>query len=92
MTDLPHDHRCADFLERLSRYLDDDLPAAERRRIARHLCDCPRCEEVLGSLKFTLAACHEKGRPALPREVRRRARARVADLLRQARPARPRAR
>lgn len=78
-----HDHRCADFLERLSRYLDDDLPESQRSTIERHLRDCPCCEEVLESLKFTVAACHEKGRPALPREVRLRAKARVAELLRQ---------
>ncbi len=82
--DLERDHRCADFLERLSRYLDGDLPAQERRAIERHLHDCPCCEDVLDSLKFTLVACHEKGRPALPRDVRRRARARVTELLRQA--------
>jgi anti-sigma factor RsiW len=83
MTSPDHDHRCADFLERLSRYLDDDLPEAEGRAIERHLRDCPCCEEVFESLKFTVAACHEKGRPALPREVRQRAKARVAELLRQ---------
>ncbi len=82
--DLDHDHRCADFLERLSRYLDDDLPEAERCAIEQHLRDCRCCEEVLESLKFTVATCHEKGRPALPREVRQRAKARVAELLRQA--------
>jgi anti-sigma factor RsiW len=81
--DLDHDHRCADFLERLSRYLDDDLPEAERSAIERHLHDCPCCGDVLDSLKFTLTACHEKGRPTLPRDVRQRARARVNDLLRQ---------
>ena len=81
-----HDHRCAEFLERLSRYLDDDLPAPERRRIARHLRDCPCCEEVLDSLKCTVEICHDKGRPALPRDVRQRARARIAELLHQTPP------
>ena len=87
-----HDHRCADFLEQLSRYLDDDLPEAERCEIERHLRDCPCCKEVLQSLKFTVATCHEKGRPVLPREVRQRAKARVAELLRQTPRAKSRAR
>jgi anti-sigma factor RsiW len=82
--DFDHDHRCTDFLERLSRYLDDELPEAERSVIEHHLRDCPCCGDVLDSLKFTLTACHEKGRPALPRDVRQRARERVAELLRQA--------
>ncbi len=90
--DLDHDHRCADFLERLSRYLDDELPEAERGTIERHLRDCPCCEEVLESLKFTVATCHEKGRPTLPREVRLRAKARVTELLRQTPPRKSRAR
>lgn len=92
MIGVEHDHRCADFLERLSRYLDDDLPETQRRGIERHLRDCPCCEDILESLKFTVTACHEKGRPALPRDVRQRAKARVAELLRQAPQGRSRAR
>lgn len=76
-----HAHRCRDFLERLSRYLDNDLPAGDRRTIEQHLADCPCCEDVLESLKETVTLCHEKGRPALPRDVRTRARQRVRDLL-----------
>jgi len=87
-----HDHRCVDFLERLSRYLDDELAAADRRTIERHLRDCPCCEDVLDSLKQTVAICHEEGRPELPPAVRRRARARVSALLRQAPRQRARAR
>lgn len=74
-------HRCRDFLERLSRYLDDELPARERRTIEKHLADCPCCEEVLSSLRDTVALCHDKGRPGLPRDVRSRARQRVQALL-----------
>jgi anti-sigma factor RsiW len=76
-----HAHRCRDFLERLSRYLDDDLPAPDRRTIEKHLADCPCCEDVLQSLKDTVTLCHDKGRPALPRDVRSRARQRVKALL-----------
>jgi anti-sigma factor RsiW len=90
--DVGHDHRCAGFLERLSRYLDDELPAADRRTIEGHLSDCPCCEEVLESLRFTVAICHEEGRPDLPADVRQRARARVSELLRHAPPTRARAR
>ncbi len=73
--------RCRDFLERLSRYLDGDLPAPDRRTIEKHLGDCPCCGDVLESLKETVALCHDKGRPALPRDVRARARQRVKALL-----------
>jgi anti-sigma factor RsiW len=78
---LGHDHRCVDFLERLSRYLDDDLPVADRQTIEGHLRDCPCCEEVLASHRVTVTVCHEEGRPDLPPDVRQRARARVSELL-----------
>ena len=83
-----HDHRCREFLERLSRYLDNELPATDRRTIERHLHDCPCCEEVLDSLKQTVALCHDEGRPELPPDVRQRAVARVVELLHQRAPGR----
>jgi anti-sigma factor RsiW len=79
-----HDHRCQEFLERLSRYLDNELPAPDRRTIERHLHDCPCCEEVLDSLKQTVALCHDEGRPELPPDVRQRAMARIVELLQHA--------
>jgi anti-sigma factor RsiW len=87
-----HDHRCVDFLERMSRYLDDELAAADRRVIEQHLRECPCCGDVLESLRHTVAICHEEGRPDLPPDVRKRARARVSELLRQAPPRRAKAR
>jgi len=75
------DHRCLESLERLSRYLDDELAAADRRVIERHLRDCPCCGDVLESLRHTVAICHDEGRPELPPIVRQRARARVSELL-----------
>lgn len=76
-----HAQRCRDFLERLSRYLDNDLPSRDRLVIEKHLTDCPCCEEVLESLKETVALCHDKGRVSIPRDVRTRARARVRELM-----------
>jgi anti-sigma factor RsiW len=78
-----HDHRCQEFLERLSMYLDNELTSSDRTTIEYHLRDCPCCEDVLASLKHTLAVCHEAGRPDLPPAVRQRARARVSELLAQ---------
>lgn len=81
LTRPEHAHRCREFLERLSRYLDDDLSQADRHLVEKHLADCPCCEDVLESLRQTVALCHEKGQPALPRDVRARARQRVRELL-----------
>jgi anti-sigma factor RsiW len=86
-TVLHHDHhRCQDFLERLSMYLDNELATADRSTIEKHLRDCPCCEDVFESLKQTVAMCHDEGKPELPDDVRLRARARVTELLRRARP------
>jgi anti-sigma factor RsiW len=87
-----HDHRCQEFLERLSRYLDDELPPPDRRTIEAHLRDCPCCEEVLNSLKHTVSICHDEGQPELPPDVRERAKARVVELLQGAPARRQRAR
>ncbi len=72
---------CHDLLERISRYIDGELPAADRLQMERHLRDCPECEEVLHSLEHTLDLCREAGRPDLPPELRARAAERVHQLL-----------
>ncbi len=75
---------CKDLLERISRYLDGELPAAERARVEQHLHDCPECVEVLHSLEHTVDLCREEGRPDLPPDLRARALERVHLLLAQA--------
>ncbi len=85
------DHRCQAFLERLSMYLDGELAPPDRRTIEKHLRDCPCCEDVLASLKQAVDLCHEE-RPELPEDLRRRAQARMAELLRHSRPGKPRTR
>ena len=40
---------------RLSEYLDDELSAAERRELERHLDGCDLCREILGELKAVVA-------------------------------------
>jgi anti-sigma factor (TIGR02949 family) len=88
MTSAPTTHgHCGDLLERLSRYIDGELPQADREVIEQHLHGCPECEQVLHSLEHTKDLCRAEGRPELPPEVRRRALARVHELL-----SRPRAR
>jgi anti-sigma factor RsiW len=74
--------RCRELLERLSRYVDGDLEARERRSLMAHLRRCPCCEDLAESLKRTVDLCHEAGRRRLPADVRARARARIADLMR----------
>jgi anti-sigma factor RsiW len=73
--------RCRGLLERLSRYVDGDLTARERRTVMAHLHRCPCCEQFAASLRRTVQACHEAGRRRLPSDVRARAQARIQALL-----------
>jgi anti-sigma factor (TIGR02949 family) len=75
---------CKELLERISRYMDGELPADERARMERHLHDCPECVEVLRGLEHTVDLCREEGRPDLPPDLRARALERVHLLLAQA--------
>jgi hypothetical protein len=67
---------CARTWDRLSAYLDGDLPEKERERIAQHLRQCARCAEEERALKETLALLRNlparKAPPELLEGVRRR--------------------
>lgn len=73
---------CDVMLERLSAYLDGDLPASACRAIERHAAGCPRCKAVLQDLKTTVGLCHRAAATPLPVDIRRRARARVRQIMR----------
>jgi anti-sigma factor RsiW len=76
-----HQERCRDLLEQLSRYIDGDLTAVDRRTVTFHLKRCPCCEEFTAGLRRTVSVCRGAGRRRLPAGVRARARARIAELL-----------
>ena len=73
---------CEVMLERLSAYLDGDLAASACRDIERHAAGCPRCSAVLRDLRKTVGVCHRAAAAPLPAEIRRRARARVRQIMR----------
>ncbi len=84
--------RCRELLEQLSKYVDGDLGAEERRKMSMHLRRCPCCQSMADSLKKTVDACRKAGRARLPDDVRRRARARITTLLASGAPTPPRGR
>jgi anti-sigma factor RsiW len=51
--------------DRLSRYVDEDLPAAERIALEGHLVDCDECRDTIESLR-RVAARARGLRPRLP--------------------------
>jgi anti-sigma factor RsiW len=85
----PAGQRCRRLRQRLSRYIDGEVTAAERRSIAAHLRHCPCCQLMAEGLRHTVKACREAGAARLPTDVNRRARARISSLL-AAEPARTR--
>lgn len=72
------------LLERLSAYLDGDLPPSECDLIARHARTCTRCAAVLADLKRTTGLCRRAAAKPLPASVRRLARARIRELVARA--------
>ena len=76
-----HTARCRALVERLSRFIDDDLTAADRRAVLAHLRRCPCCDDFVDSLRRTVRLCQDSRRTRLPAAVRARARARVRELL-----------
>jgi anti-sigma factor RsiW len=72
---------CRVMVERLSAYLDGDLPAADCRKIEAHAADCPRCTKVLDDFRKTTGLCRHAGERPLPGAVRKIAREHIRQLL-----------
>jgi anti-sigma factor RsiW len=84
---------CRLLLERLSAYVDGDLPAPACHRIERHARECRRCSTVIDDLRRTAGLCRRAGEAPLPAAVRKLARDRIrrlveAEALRSAAPGR----
>jgi anti-sigma factor RsiW len=73
--------RCLALLDRLSRYIDDELTPRQRRVIDAHCRDCARCRRMIASLRRTIALYRSTDITAMPTRTRARARARIARLL-----------
>lgn len=76
-----HTARCRELVERLSRLLDNDLTAAERRAVLDHVRRCPCCDDFVESLRRTVRLCRDAGATRLPAAVRARAHARIRRLM-----------
>lgn len=71
---------CQEVLDRLSDYLDGDLPAAERAKVVAHLDECQACARFGGEVADNIGLLREALRgdeveadaEALRRQVRAR--------------------
>jgi hypothetical protein len=74
---------CSETADNLSGYLEDDLAFPRRRRVARHLRRCIRCQSLLDSLAWTVEQLRTLGAsehrlPSLADEVIERIRRETA--------------
>jgi anti-sigma factor RsiW len=62
---------CQEFVELVTDYLEDRLPAADRARFEAHLAECDGCEGYLEDMRGVIAAMGTVTPPADPhtREV-----------------------
>jgi RNA polymerase sigma-70 factor (ECF subfamily) len=68
-----HEHgsrSCQQIFEKLSEYLDGDLPPDLCERIDGHMADCPPCQSFLESLRRTVKLVERIDAPAMPDEIR----------------------
>jgi len=73
--------RCRDLAAEISDYLDGELSAARAAALEQHLAECVCCTGFAASLRRAILACRASGHPRLPSDVRRRARARIAEIM-----------
>lgn len=74
MTEL----ECKEVFEKLSEYLDRELPPDLCEKMRGHIEDCPPCVEFVNSLRKTVDLCrqvHPVEAAAIPEEIKARIRA-----------------
>lgn len=54
---------CREFVELVSDYLDDELPAADRARFEAHLAECDGCLGYLEDIRQIVNSLHELPEP-----------------------------
>jgi len=63
-----HDSQCIEIAERLSEYLDGELPDEIRDLVEAHNAQCAECESFMDSLRRTKELAHLLPRLELPEE------------------------
>lgn len=79
-----HGHRspeCVALAERLSEYLDGELPQELRREVEKHFRDCAECESFLDSLARIKNLARSLREPLLAKDDLERIAERAKDRL-----------
>jgi anti-sigma factor RsiW len=64
------DLACREAVEVMTGYLEGALPAAEARRLERHLATCPGCTEYLHQMRTIAGSLGGLSEDSIPREMR----------------------
>jgi anti-sigma factor RsiW len=70
MTDDHDDLACTEEVELMTEYLEGALPAAEARRLERHLAMCPGCTEYLRQMRTIAGSLRGLGDDSISPRVR----------------------
>ena len=67
---------CTDTEQLLFEYVEGELPDDTRRKLDKHLADCPACVRYVASYKKTIELTHKHGSTEIkmPRELQSRLR------------------
>ena len=78
MTMVPESHErsaeCQAIFEKLSEFLDAELPAESCEQIRRHIAGCGPCVQFVESLKRSIELCREYESRDAPAPLKREAR------------------
>jgi anti-sigma factor RsiW len=64
------DPACSAVVEAMTDYLEGALPAAEARRLERHLTTCPGCTEYLAQMRTIAGSLEGLTEASIPAELR----------------------
>jgi anti-sigma factor RsiW len=71
MTHEPADEpACTEEVEIMTEYLEGALPAAEARRLERHLANCPGCTEYLEQMRLLAGGLGRLDEDSIPAAMR----------------------
>jgi anti-sigma factor RsiW len=76
---------CGAVLSGISAYLDGELEATACDAIERHCLTCPSCATFVEGLRETIGLCRGAALAPIPTEVRAKAQASIAALLKAGR-------
>ena len=68
-----HEHgsgSCKQIFEKLSEYMDGELPTDLCESIDDHMADCPPCQSFMESLRRTVTLVERVDAPTMPEEIR----------------------